>query len=94
MAGPILASTYKRWRVIIAKAEQEPALVDVLDFSDFSDVHGHGVLEEMFLVVMGIHETPPQIPNNRSKGAAMERIRQPTTFLGSPSLGQTALRSS
>ena len=38
MAGPILASTYKRWRVLIAKAEQDPALVNVLDFSDFPDV--------------------------------------------------------
>ena len=94
MAGPILASTYKRWRVLIAKAEQEPALVDVLDFSDFSDVHGHGALEEILPMVKGIREPPPRIPNNRSKGAAMERIRQPTTFSGSSSLGQTALRSS
>ena len=60
MAGPILALTYKCWRVLIAKAEQEPALVDVLDFSDFSDVHGHGALEEIFPVVKGIHEPPPE----------------------------------
>ena len=78
MAGPILASTYKRWRVLIAKAEQEPALVDVLDFSDFSDVHGHGALEEIFPVVKGIHEPPPRIPHIRSKGALVEGLQQPT----------------
>ena len=60
MAGPILALLYKHRRVLIAKAEQEPALVDVLDFSDFPDVHGHGALEDIFPMVLGIHDPPPE----------------------------------
>ena len=47
MAGPILASTYKRWQALIAKAERDSALVDVLDFSDFPEVHGFGALDEI-----------------------------------------------
>ena len=77
MAGPILASTYKRWRALVTKAEQEPALVDVLDFLDFPDVHGHGALEEIFPVVKGIHEPPLKFLTSGARVRPQKGLKNP-----------------
>ena len=34
--------------------------MDVLDFSDFPDVHGFGALDEIYTVVNGILNPPPE----------------------------------
>ena len=51
MAGPIPATSYTHWRALIAKAVSETVLVDVLNFSDFPDVHGFGALDEIYSLV-------------------------------------------
>lgn len=45
---PIKATSYKRWRHLLRLNDENSSLVDVLDFTDFFEVHGKGAFDEVF----------------------------------------------
>ena len=70
----VLATSYANWRYLLVLVKSNASAVDVLDFSDFVEVHGFGPLDAIYPKNRGQLNPPPEF---LTSGA---RVRQWRSF--------------